>query len=500
MDNITMEVRTRLDQLFSQYQPSRALTELKEELVGDLTEAVTEKMNQGMAADAALDEAMDQLGDIDTLLKDVAAENGDQQAADADAETGADENREQANDQTDNTADDDHDTTIHIDEENGEDRVQIGKLKIVGDKISWGDHVIVDGDNDKVDLGGLVKVDGDHVTVANGIVDVNGDDVRINGERPRRTYVESLRLVNTKSFSPADLNLLNIDYRDAAVKIGPAAGDNIVVNEYMSRDNSRFYLRSSRRGSELDIKQGDRPHLWPVHMRAEIFLPAQLKGKVSVHAGNGSLEVSDLNTPLIVDAKATNGSMRAFDDHVQLLNMNSTNGSVRIDQSSADKFNLYSRNGSVKLKQTTGASVIESTNGSVKLSDYVGNTIVNSRNGSVKFENVTGRVEGHTAEGSVRAQNLNGSGVFQSKNGSINVQVSQLTGDITAKSSNSSITVQMPIMTDYTFDAKNDDSRVEVPEEATLTLGDKHHKIGQVGDQPEANVIAHTKNGSVHIS
>ena len=50
---------------------------------GDLTEAVTEKMNQGMAADAALNEAMDQLGDIDTLLKDVAAENGDQQAADA---------------------------------------------------------------------------------------------------------------------------------------------------------------------------------------------------------------------------------------------------------------------------------------------------------------------------------------------------------------------------------------------------------------------------------
>ncbi|MFC6290171.1 DUF4097 family beta strand repeat-containing protein [Levilactobacillus angrenensis] len=471
MDDITMEIRTRLDQLFSQYQPSRALTELKEELVGDLTEAVTDKINQGQDATAAIDAAMADLGDLDTLLKEVAA---DDQAGAADDEDQADPD--------------------------SDSRVQIGKLQIHGDKVSWGDHVLVDGENDKVDLGKLVQVDGDHVRVADGLVDVDGDDVKINGEHPRRTFVESLRLVNTQSFAVTDLSRLEINYRDAAVKLGPANADEIVVNEYMSRDNARYYLRASHHGSLLSIKQGDRPRLWPLHARAEIFLPAKLAGQVSVHVGNGSLEISDLRAPVAVDAHASNGSMRAFDDHLTRLTMRSANGSIRLDQVTGEQLALDSKNGSVTVKESTGTVRVESHNGTIRLVDHTGNADVRSHNGAIKLDGLTGDVQAATANGSLRGKRLSGGGRYHTDNGSVNLQFSQLAQDVQVDSQGGSTTLQMPLLTDYQFDLKNRNANLRVPQEATLSLNDEHHKVGTVGETATHQVRVRANTGSIRLS
>ena len=490
MDDITMEIRTRLDQLFSQYQPSRALTELKEELVGDLTEAVTDKVNQGQDPTSAIDEAMAQLGDIDTLLKEVADDDDTTKNADT----------TERDDPTASGSDQDSDgETIHIDNTGDESRVQIGKLQIHGDKVTWGDHVLVDGDNDKVDLGKLVQVDGDHVTVADGLVDVDGDDVKINGERPRRTYVESLRLVNTQSFAIEDINELDINYRDAAIKLGPANADQIVVNEYMSRDNSRYYLRAARHGNLLVIKQGDRPRLWPLHARTEIFLPVSLAGKVLVHAGNGSLEISDLRADLAVDAHATNGSVRAFDDHLKQLKMHSTNGSVRLDQVTAAT-DLFSKNGSVTVREGAGDVRVESSNGAVRIADHVGNADLRNHNGAIKLDGVTGQVHAATANGAIRGRNVNGGGIFSTGNGSVNLQLTGLTSDVSVESGSGSATLQMPLLTDYQFDAKNWSASVKVPEEAKLSLADDHHKIGTVGENAEHRVTIQASSGSIRLS
>lgn len=479
MDDITMEIRTRLDQLFSQYQPSRALTELKEELVGDLTEAVTDKVNQGQDATTAIDTAMADLGDIDTLLKEVAA---DDQDATADEEADVDSDVDQADKQDDDS------------------RVQIGKLQIHGDKVSWGDHVLVDGENDKVDLGKLVQVDGDHVRVADGLVDVDGDDVKVNGENPRRTFVESLRLVNTQSFAITDLSQLEINYRDAAVKLGPANADEIVINEYMSRDNARYYLRANRHSDLLIVKQGDRPRLWPLHARAEIFLPAKLVGKVSVHVGNGSLEISDLRAALAVDAHASNGSMRAFDDQLTRLIMRSANGAIRLDQVTADQLALDSKNGTVVVKESTGTVRVESHNGTVRLVDHTGNADIRSHNGAIKLDGLTGDVQAATANGSLRGKSLSGGGRYHTDNGSVNLQFSALAQDVQVDSQGGSTTLQMPLLTDYQFDLKNRNANLRVPQEAKLSLNDEHHKVGTVGETATYHVRVHANTGSIRLS
>ncbi len=506
MDDITMEIRTRLDQLFSQYQPSRALTELKEELVGDLTEAVTDKINQGMTATKAIDEAMSQLGDIDTLLKEVAAED---QAADADAQAEADlgdntqadhssATADQANEaqRGDDAADTDESKTGADTDWRGHSHVQIGKLHITDDRVTWGDHVVVDG-GDKVDLGKLVQVDGDHVSVGNGFIDVDGDDVKINGERPQRAYVGSLKLVNTQSFAVTDVTDVVIDYPDAAVKIGQASASEIVVNEYMSRDSERFYLRSKQYGSQLELRQGDRPRLWPLHVRTEIFIPSALKGNVRVHAGNGSLEVSDLRSNADFEIRATNGTVRAFNNQTMNFDVQSTNGSVRLNQMTALNYRVVSTNGSVTVDDTQGTGKIESTNGAIRLTNHTGDAVLNSRNGAIKVNGFTGQLASKSRNGAIRVQNLAGGGRLSSGNGRVSVQVSDLTSDLEI-TGNASAEVEVANEA-YNFDVRNDDGTVRVPRVAQLTLDDSHHKIGTIGATPVVTVKINTVHGSVRV-
>ncbi|WP_341779334.1 DUF4097 family beta strand repeat-containing protein [Levilactobacillus sp. HBUAS70063] len=473
MDDMTMEIRTRLDERFRQYQPSRALTELKEELVGDLTEAVTDKINQGLDAQQAVDEAMQQLGDIDSLLKEVAAE---------DAAKDADESA---------------DSAAHHDQSHS--HVQIGKLHITDDQVTWGDHVIVDGDGDKVDLGKLVQVDGDHVSVGNGFIDVDGDDVKINGERPQRAYVGSLKLVNTQAFAVTDLDEVVVNYPDAAVKIGQASASEIVVNEYMSRDSERFYLRGKQYGSRLELSQGDRPRLWPLHVRTEIFVPSNLKGRVRVHAGNGSLEVSDLRSNADFDIHATNGAIRAFNNQLMNFTIRATNGSVRVDQLSALHYDLTSTNGSVTLANVQGTGKVESTNGAIRVNDHEGDIGLNSRNGAIRLNHVSGHVNASTRNGSLRMQGLSGSGQFHSGNGKISVDVVKLAGDVTITGNGSADVTVVP-GTAYNFDVRNDDGSLRAPRLAHLTLDDSHHKIGSLGENPVYTVKMDTVHGSVRLA
>lgn len=471
MDDMTMDIRTRLDERFRQYQPSRALTELKEELVGDLTEAVTDKINQGMDASQAIDEAMQQLGDIDTLLKEVADEDAAKQQAKAD-------------DAGSQSASHSH--------------VQIGKLHITDDQVTWGDHVVVDGDSDKVDLGKLVQVDGDHVSVGNGFIDVNGDDVKINGERPQRAYVGSLKLVNTQSFAVTDLTELEINYPDAAVKLGQASTDEIVVNEYMSRDSDRFYLRSRQYGSRLELNQGDRPRLWPLHVRTEIFVPSNLKGRVHVHAGNGSLEISDLRSNADFDIHAMNGAIRAFNNQLMNFEIRATNGSVRVDQLTALNYRLTSTNGAVTLANVKGTGKVESTNGAIRLTDHAGDVALNSRNGAIKIDGQHGQVDATSRNGAVRVQGLSGGGQFHSGNGKVSVGLSDLSSDVTI-TGNGSVHVEVGSGTAYRLDVRNDDGSVRVPRLAQLTLDDSHHKIGTIGDAPIQTIKVDTVHGSIRL-
>lgn len=488
-EKITLEIRTRLDQLFSSYPASRELTELKEEMVADLTEAVAEKVNDGMTTTDAIDAAMDQLGDIDSLLKEV---SGSAAAGHSTA------------DQTD-TEDDAAADTIQIDND-GDDVTIGGKngLHIHGDRVSWRGKTLVD--EDRVNFGKLVQVDGDKVNVMNGLVQVDGDKVRIAGmgsvmdtHDQRRAYVESLKLVNTRSFGIADLTSLVLDYPDATVKVGVAAGKDIVINEYMSRDNPRYFLRADQSNHHLEIHQGDRPRLWPLHARAEVFIPSALTGKLRIEAGNGSLEISDLKQDLAVTAHATNGSVRAFADELPTFTLRATNGSLKLSQVQADQLNVESQNGPISVKESRGHLSLDSHNGSVRVANFTGDGAVKSHNGTIKVDDYVGQLDGQTANGTIVARNLTGGGNLHAHHGSIDLSLAELTSDLHVEGAGN-VHLTLADQVAYQFDVATRHGNLHLPHQIQTTLNDDQHKTGTVGENPQNKIWVTTSNGNVHLA
>ncbi|WP_125573588.1 DUF4097 family beta strand repeat-containing protein [Levilactobacillus huananensis] len=472
MDDITMEIRTRLDDLFRNYTPSRALTELKEELVGDLTEAASERVNDGMQPDKAIAETISQIGDLDSLLKEVVEDSA------RDAATGRNRQRESQAKQPSQSS------------------VHAGKLHITDNQVTWGDRVLVDSDKDRVDLGNLVQVEGDHVSVANGLIDVNGDHVTVNGQKPERTLVTSLKLVNTQTFAVTDLANVAIDYQDAAVKLGAASGKAIVVNEYMSRDNDRFHLRATRVGDTLTIQQGERPRLWPVHIRVEILLPTDLTGHVTVEAGNGSLEMSDFQSAIFLAAHATNGRVRLFHTAVDRLDLTVTNGAIKIDELKSTTYSIRSDNGAVTLGSLTGKGAVETINGAIRVTNQSGDLQVNSRNGGVRVDGMNGQLICIARNGGVRVKGLTGDGDIRARNGRVSAQV---TGNMKVQS-HGNVSLEVPVGQAYRFDLRNEEGTVRAPRDAHFKLDDRHHKIGCVGENPDMAVTVDSRQGTVEIN
>lgn len=75
MNAIEKSIRTRLDTIFSNYQPNDQLTEFKEELVADLMYVYQDFTKSDRSHEEALDDAFAQLGDIDSVLRDMSNTN-----------------------------------------------------------------------------------------------------------------------------------------------------------------------------------------------------------------------------------------------------------------------------------------------------------------------------------------------------------------------------------------------------------------------------------------
>ncbi|CAM3141347.1 hypothetical protein LEGA110927_07845 [Leuconostoc gasicomitatum] len=148
MTSIEMEIRTRLDVIFSKYTPNTQLTEFKEELVADLMEAYQDFAKQDKSHDEALDDAFAQLGDIDIVLRDLS--------------------------QTDKTNGANHDDEpkkapfIDI----SDDGFHVGNLHIDGRGVRLGDDIVIDGKHDKVQFGDWLHVDHDGARVGKKILQV----------------------------------------------------------------------------------------------------------------------------------------------------------------------------------------------------------------------------------------------------------------------------------------------------------------------------------------
>lgn len=432
MTNIETKIRTKLDQLFMTYSPSTELTELKEELVSDLTEATNDNLTDGMSEDQAIQSAFDRLGNLDELIQEI----NNEQSQDTESE---DKTNQKKN-------------SVHI-----------GNLDIENGKVCLGNQTFVDGD--KVEIGKLLKVDGDNVDIGNGFIKVTDGDVKINGKTPSKMYMESLALVNSQAFPIQDLTHINVIYQDASLTIRQTDGDQLIVNEYMIRNNDRYYLQNSASEHELTIRQGDRPLLWHINVKVKILIPTNYAHSLKADTRDGRIQVQDLHNEQLK------------------LNVVSHSGSANAEQVKISQFNLEAFSGSIHGKD------IQATN-----------LVAFSHSGSVALESVTSSMNLKSSSGSVRLMHGKGSGKFHTSSGSVRLNFDHLTGDVAADTHSGSVQLALPTTVPFNFELDTKSGRAKVNGTAVLEHSGSAYQIGHVGEHPHYQVTGHTHSGGVKLN
>ncbi|MDO1605487.1 DUF4097 family beta strand repeat-containing protein [Lactobacillus sp. YT155] len=390
MNAIETKIRTRIDKMFVNYTPSDDLTELKEELIADLTEIAIDKQNEGLEEAEAIDESFKRLGDMDELMEEF-------------QKVTQDEKEEKTHDVDDSI-------------------VKIGKFAIKDDKITYGDKVIAD--EDKVDLGSFLKIENGSVDMGDGFFRVDDDGVSLGRDNTGNIFT-NMDLVNSAKFDLEKIDDLVINYSNDPVYIRQSATDELIINEYMSRDNPRYYLRSTEIGdNQLYIKQGDRPIMWYVKTKIEIRIPANYAHKFSLMNKNGHVWIDNLNSKSELSITASNGATKIENAEIDKLNVFCANGSMKLNRVATKEAKLISNNGAIVVDRIKGDLEVRSKNGSMKISNITGSGEFKNNNGSIKldFEEVLGNITTSSNNGSTKVsvpKDLEAEFVLQSKIGGV---------------------------------------------------------------------------------
>ncbi|CAM3208781.1 DUF4097 family beta strand repeat-containing protein [Leuconostoc rapi] len=446
MTSIEMEIRTRLDIIFSKYTPNAQLTEFKEELIADLMEAYQDFAKQDKSHDEALDDAFDQLGDIDVVLRDLSQTNRTDEA----------------------THNDEPKKAPFIDI--SDDGFHIGNLHIDGQGVRLGDDIVIDGKHDKVQFGDWLHVDHDGARVGKKYYKFD-DDTNINQSHFDDTVddvkVPSWAAAHHNAQIPISDKQFVFDYHDAIVNFYTNdKTDLITVDEYFNRDNARYFAHIEENDDRVLISQGDHPLLFHVRTRINIGFPKNFDtGHITSinHSGRVIAQNLTLDTfNLIIHSGGFEGQ--------QIKAKNASwevhSGTIKADKLTFDKAEIFDKSGNVKLKNATiPHAKISATSGSVQVDHFIGG------------------------------------GQFSANSGFLRLRIDELTDDLKLHAHSSSLRVTAPETQHFNFDLSSNSGIVTVERHNNIHY-DKNtpsYKRGFYGTNPKFTIDANANSGTIKV-
>ncbi len=464
MNQVELNIRTRLDTMFAPYTPSTELTELKEELVADLQEAYAEHLAVDSNEEEALDDAFERLGDITPLLDDITGQ--DHQAA-----TEASEQATNAEKQTKDT-----DYTEGVSFENG---FHLGNLHIDHQGLRIGSDIVINGKDDKIKVGDWLNVDHEGARVGNKHYrfedfDFNIDNV-LNGDVSEK--IDIVRELRAPVWTKADrqtvypvnntelVQQLIFNYRAADIVLIGTDDNQVTISEFIDHDNERYFTTFIQDAEGIQFEQGEMPVLWPLRVRVVVQLPLDVLYNVALHVKSGNVRL--LNT-------------KQFNDVTGEIN----NGDVKIIGGKANNVHLLMKNGNLHVITSELTSLdTQAINGNINL--------VNAD---------ISQVELTAKNGNVKAESFTGAGQIALVNGNLRLRMAKMTGELHLLNKNGAIRVTHAMDQAVSFDLETSYGHVQVPEDATLHDSSQTAKRGFLVEESATHrITASTHAGNIKL-
>jgi lia operon protein LiaG len=254
-----------------------------------------------------------------------------------------------------------------------------------------------------------------------------------------------VELVNTVTFSLENVQSVEVNYISEGLTLLEAPGDQLIVKEYMNRNEEDLFASVNISGGSILIRNGRRQGCFGLRSRIEVLLPKSFQGSLTLGTISGGIKVP--------------GEWR-----LAALVARTVSGEVEVDAVRA---------AAIRLATTSG---------------------------SVRAEKLSGGLDLHAISGSIRVNAAEGGGSFKTISGGVRVQFTDLSGSVDASSVSGGVRLGLPVNASFEFEGRSVSGGIHTDFDDKLTYQRRNKANGFVGEAPYHHVRAVTTSGGVHVN
>ncbi|MDR1972617.1 MAG: DUF4097 domain-containing protein [Treponema sp.] len=317
---------------------------------------------------------------------------------------------------------------------------------------------------------------------------------------------EELPLVNTETLSLKDIENLSISYGHDEVILRESETGDLVIREYMTRDQDRYHVRVSRTGRTVQIRRGRRPWFlrWNWRARVEIYLPRSFRENLRIVNSSGIVSGdADLLNYKSIDLTVSSGSALFNAISGETVSVHVSSGEADIRELGGGSFVSVS-SGRMQIGALTGGEHrIKVSSGRLRIKDLEGDSAVEISSGGIAIEKARTAMDLHISSGNITVGEFSGRGNFEMSSGTLTMDIKELTGDPWFRVSSGNISVTLPAALPFNLDALTKSGRVTVHEtggQEPLQVSGNSTVLRPFGPSPERTIYTRTSSGNISIT
>ena len=299
----------------------------------------------------------------------------------------------------------------------------------------------------------------------------------------------NMELVNTQEIDLDNIADVKISYSSEKVSLFMGNTDKLIIKEYMSDNNNKFYARITRSGNMLNIENGQRPFRLffnVFHRRLEVYLPLSYRNTINIKTSSGKIE----------------SSVELFCSNIIIEN---SSGGITINAITANTIGINTSSGSIDIGTINGEASVNSSSGSIRSQIINGNVNINSSSGSIILNKINGNISAEASSGRIELNLVTGFVNVKTTSGGISCTVAENARDILLSSSSGSVTLNIPRNSLFNFTSRTSSGSLRTPFSDKLfsPTNDKNTAQGVIGNNNDSENIStiniRTGSGSIKI-
>ena len=309
--------------------------------------------------------------------------------------------------------------------------------------------------------------------------------VRGSSELP---LIGGRRLINTQIAEMEDISDISIKNYSSDIFFKRSDGNDIVIKEYISnRSTQASFVTINQEGSSLNIYADKKSfNSWSIfgssHRYFEVYLPESYQGAMRVDTSSGDVYAE-------IDLEFTDCSV------------NSASGYLKFEKLSAENISIKTSSGDINGKELNGKKKLSAKSGDINIDSSTGDAEISTSSGDVKLDEAKGNMDISTSSGNLRVDRLTGSARARSTSGDIQLNLSELTGDLSFETSSGYVSCKLPKDTGFKFWASTSSGDIKTDFDDSLSFNKKGSQAeGMIGDPAGHFVEVKTTSGDIKFS